>query len=740
MTFFMGEGVYMRAQRKKLFPLLSIAVLLLVLFTAFPKAQDDQRYDVTVTYDDHIQITYNVLEDNGKWRSGPGDIQLGKITDANGNVLVHQIYCAAATVPFHEIADVPDSEIDHIDNYTIAIPAIANLSYGKSERQILWLVANGYAGEAGGLSDSNLSVINLNSLYANEVGGAISPKVALIATKIAIWHYTDPTLSVLSATLDKSDYDKMLKLVKALVRDADAYGSSSSPLPGTQLSLSIDDGSIAFSSVVASYYYVGPFVVDATLINANNSPSLERAYLSLSGRQTAGIEFVADNSGTPLNTAPAYGQSASSTPQPYVDAANNYTFYLKVPATNAYGDLSGLSILALGKVPQVDYQKTPQFFVYSKDNGFHDYHYVQAFVGLLEAGTNADIYDEAKLSLKGGPDTLENTIRITKVLKDAHGEIINPPLDASYTITLTPSGVSPTLTFVLNADNDFSQEQIAEFGETYTIQEDPAIASLFDITYSHNTIYFDTPGATYLVQVTNQPKVGELILDKALLDARGIPVDPLAHTEVYTLTLTHQNGEQTTVTLSFPDDWRKELLLPVGDYTITEVTDGRSALISPLYPLTIADDSVAEATLTNQENNGSVTIFKQLIVDGAVTTPAIYQQFEIVLTNVDDSTQIYTVVLQHANDYQATIKGIPPATYSIIEASGSAGYQVKIEPAVLVVTPGADLSVTITNQSTTIKPKVPTVPLTYTNNSLFHWVLLMAMSLVIIAAREKRCR
>ncbi|MDR2770441.1 MAG: thioester domain-containing protein, partial [Clostridiales Family XIII bacterium] len=217
---------------------------------------DANSYKVELRYDDNIQINYQHPDVDGWWR-GDGDIPLGGAALSNGSA-ISQLYCVDATVPFHSrvgpMGGVTSSSggktVDTVPNYVAVSPDKLPEALKANWSELLWLVINGYS-DAASLSDMRTRYANLSDLI-NPTSGSLANfdyAVAVMATKVAIWHFTNPNVAYYSTSfLKKSKGDpqstdgikhrQFVALTKRLVEDASAYAAN--PLNVQQMKLVID--------------------------------------------------------------------------------------------------------------------------------------------------------------------------------------------------------------------------------------------------------------------------------------------------------------------------------------------------------------------------------------------------------------------------------------------------------------------------------------------------------------------
>ncbi|MDR1602622.1 MAG: thioester domain-containing protein, partial [Tannerella sp.] len=179
-------------------------------------APDPVSYRLIVQYFDGIQIKYTVRHGLDEWWTTTGDIPIGVAKIGVGDSATGQIYCIDATVPFHSYSGVITTRpggvtTDSVKNYVVATPFQYSDALRANLKEIQWLTVNGYTGH---------NLLAIQTAYGHL--GAIDDTIALMATKIAIWHYTNERdFSVLTTSLHNTPREAlMFELMEALIRDA----------------------------------------------------------------------------------------------------------------------------------------------------------------------------------------------------------------------------------------------------------------------------------------------------------------------------------------------------------------------------------------------------------------------------------------------------------------------------------------------------------------------------------------
>ncbi|MDR1292540.1 MAG: thioester domain-containing protein [Clostridiales Family XIII bacterium] len=726
-------------------------------YAAEPDPAD--TFDAVVHYDDNIQIEYLEMNKDGTFSDVTGDIQLGVLEDTNRNAIIRQLYCAAATILFH---NAPDKDIiithppgnpyvDIASGYVIATPDIAEDSnardFAQNMKQVMWLVANGYYGDNTGLSVNNASVKDLVARYP-DIGLSASPnraRIAVIATKIAIWQFTDPMVAILRTSLNKDDQEIMYRLVKALKADANAYAAEDSPAPiGMQMDLFIDDNEahyVTLPGVTAANnrYFYGPFTVE----NRNteiSSVNMDEIFLSVSGRNVGDINFVHDENGSPTTAALAKATEYGYPELPTTDSyrapfvMDGEKFWLNIPDIDSYQNLSGITINAEARASDVAYtMATPQLVVYgdpAKTNGAQVWNEIQAFVGLMAAGSKGNIYGKAKIALHGGMPLTPGHVSVTKLLLDAYGNVINPVAGQTFVVNLLPTpydGRIPRM-FTLNQDNNWTTVAAVSNG-AYEIEESPSPTQPYrlvakssdEVTISSAAL---EPNPQAAISVTNQRESSRLKIKKLVQDASGNAVSPVSSDRFIVNINDSTTGETVKSVLmqgglfQGADGYTsEEITLTSGAYTVKEEVyddddNNRYTPLSFVYgdnssPLPLSDGSVTidvptdgavkELVITNQQFTGGVKVKKVTRINGTTVTPSPSAVFTVALTDENDAHNEFTVTLNRANGWEASVSDIPVGNYKVSETRGGEGWNVSYSPSRVSVADGSVTEVTVTN-------------------------------------------
>jgi hypothetical protein len=691
-------------------------------------AANPDFYDAVVHYDDNIQITYLEMIPDGTFRMGPGDIQLGVLQDGSGNAIIQQLYCAAATVPFHGMSNIithPPGQplVDVAPGYVVASPETAlgsDSNFARNMKQIMWLVAHGYYGDNTGLSVNNASVVDLVSRYPN-IGLGDAPNravIALVATKISIWHFSDPMVSILSTSLAKEDQIKMYNLAKALIADANAYAAAPAPAPlGMSMDLVIDDSAAGFvtGSAFGNMYYYGPLEVVSTSSDINSK--LDKILLELTGSNVGSSRFVKDEGGSPttaaLETVTDYGQPDTPYTHKSSFVMQGEQFWIEASEASC-PDMTGIAVHATARANQVRYtQATPQLVVYGTPDGNQDWMAIQAFVGLMDRGATGDIFGEAKLELHGGVSLAPGHISLTKIMRDIDGNIVTPYDGDVFTVVLTPDPPSSTspYAFTLNKANNWTVTEAAVTDGAYSVTESFADKNtrLIGISPAAVTIDRADPAtSTVAIRVVNQRESGKVRIRKLVQNANGADIAPLDR-DLFVFDLKPRGNNATTASIGMQGGIFRgasgyttaDITLPSGTYDVEEIVDDRYSLVSGESTIDIpTGGGVKELTVVNRQHDGLVKVKKVTKVNGETVTPSPGAVFVVSLTDERDPYHELTAELNKANNWEATFNYVPIGRYSVKEVRGGDGWSVSYSSDGVTVTDRGTHEFTVTNSMT----------------------------------------
>jgi hypothetical protein len=402
---------------------------------------DDNMYTIVLSYDDNIQLTYQHLTD-GYLETTTGDVPVGgaylDYGGPNQKLALAQVYCAAASVPFHSrVGSVGGGTtwsggltIDTAPNYAAVVPEQVPAVLGAHWRELEWVVLNGYQG-------TPASLTAMNNLFPNLIDNGLNlpdfdKDVAVMATKAAVWHFTNPDVVFTntgflskSAGNPNSSYGikhrQFIALLDALIKGADNYaidpGAPSlynKSVDVTPYDIVIDDSdsepliSVGTKPTNSSFdeggHAFGPYYVRETQDSFDARPAdtvrtRETALLQLfdAGTLITDVEFYdrnpGDTSAQRLSDDPVYGESSSLPGVGISDPTKNgadVPFYVFVPQSK-WNDISDdLTITAVAKEDLLSVNsrtvKIPKVLAYQDpQTGVQDWNKIQAFIGVADA-------------------------------------------------------------------------------------------------------------------------------------------------------------------------------------------------------------------------------------------------------------------------------------------------------------------------------------------------------------------
>ncbi|MDR0670886.1 MAG: thioester domain-containing protein, partial [Oscillospiraceae bacterium] len=387
----------------------ALAAVLVLSLAGFPAgaAPDANSYTAVLHYNDSIQITYSHRTGPGPddWWIGRGDIPLGG-AEMDGQPDIRQIYCVDATVPFHSYAtsaantDAGGSSMfedgrltDRVPGYVSASPEQVPNILKAHWNELLWLMVNGYTGTPESVEALNNRFSDLADASGPLPG--ITMETAVMATKAAVWHYTNPDVAYFSTSfLDASGgnplsangirHRQFAALMAGLIAAADAYAADPTPLNDTRLEIAIEgDAAVAREDRSSAYY--GPFSVLGDSLRDE-----DEIFVDLSGGRDAASIGIVDADGAPVRNGAVYGSSDMG---PYV--VRGEPFYLRVPAGYS---LDGLTLRAFART-ETTVANMPMVLVHQGPDGQQNWQTVQAFIGLAH-NVEASVYDEALRPLR----------------------------------------------------------------------------------------------------------------------------------------------------------------------------------------------------------------------------------------------------------------------------------------------------------------------------------------------------
>ncbi|MCL1829331.1 MAG: DUF5979 domain-containing protein, partial [Oscillospiraceae bacterium] len=326
---------------------------------------------------------------------------------------------------------------DTMSGYVAAAPWALSGAMRRDADAVNWLITNGYRGDyLADNSESRASVERLNALFPNI--GFIDKKIALMATKVAVWMVlagSDVEITGTSLDGDEIKRDTFYALTDALLSRAGGPADEST----TSFAIALDD-SVAEHSRDSEYHYYGPLTVSAEIKNSSGALNIAGVFLTVSGPDSVDVEIVKEIGGSAFPSDTVYGTTVSGF---YLDTYDS-DFYLKMPNArgenyNSPADL--LTVKAMARAKDVLLTAgTPVTFVYGAD-GVFDWDYVQAYAGAAADGMYADFYAETMLNTGESPT---GKLHISKRVANAS------PLD---------SGAEFEFELYVSVEPDFSDEK-----------------------------------------------------------------------------------------------------------------------------------------------------------------------------------------------------------------------------------------------------------------------------------------
>ncbi|MDR1359127.1 MAG: Cys-Gln thioester bond-forming surface protein [Coriobacteriales bacterium] len=413
---------------------IALLLALVCLTLSAPRAEaadpETEPFTAVVKYYDSIQMKYVVQHGIDEFWTTTGDIPIGGFVNNSGLQLMDQAYCVDATVIFHSSPETQHSwpsgvTTDTTPGYVVASPLALSDNVRANLPSLYWLTINGFNGDRNGVN--NLAAIR--SRYAaleTKYGTPIDTTIAIMATKAAVWRYTDPTFALLSTSLtpdpsnptpaQKARYELMIELMRDLVNDARIEGATITNT--TTLDVDLDNSGADYITTYPGYVYYGPITVNEK-VNNGTAGTPQQVYLTASGMYASDISYYTAPMMPPLNsTTTIYG---TNTTAPYV--ANNGSFYLRVDDdsdaliwSQGKPEFRYLALHGFGKAEAVEYQGTPAIMTWQGPVGQQEWGHVQAFIGLIN-NMQASLYGEGSLFIQGQNDNC--TIRVNKAVLGA---------------------------------------------------------------------------------------------------------------------------------------------------------------------------------------------------------------------------------------------------------------------------------------------------------------------------------
>ncbi|MCL2498103.1 MAG: hypothetical protein FWF06_05755, partial [Symbiobacteriaceae bacterium] len=389
-----------------------------------------ETYQIKLFYYDSIMVHYTVHYPAGGFWTGSEDVPVGgayRLSD--GKALASQVYCIDPFTPFIPRADENDwsdefnATIVSKDGYAVASPWNLSTTMLYRYSDVSWLLSYGYRGDYRAHdAESMESVARLNRMYQGTPGmGTISKRVALMATKVAIWKAIGgDNVEVRGTVLTGAEASTFNILWPMLLSDA-RVGTPpvEEELNLTQLELTFDfpGGTVLpFVHNDGEGDIYGPFIVEVALKDARSTAEelLENVILMCSGIDSGDILFGFYDDFThtwsPLTTtAPLYGTPADTLYTALEGSEFEYTpgaegsalwtspeLYIWAPdgrdsLLNSTADQ--LTIRAMAQTAPVELQEgTPICYVfYVPEDDSLKWSAIQAFAGAAALNTSAPL-------------------------------------------------------------------------------------------------------------------------------------------------------------------------------------------------------------------------------------------------------------------------------------------------------------------------------------------------------------
>ena len=562
---------------KKRLPLLITAVLVCTLmFTAAGAAYAET---VELKYFDDIQITYSMkYPGSDVWTlPAPADVPIG------GAGLAGQIYCVDPFVPFHSRVESSHwdqsagATVDIMSGYVASAPwAMSDAMRDKIDR-VRWILANGYRGNYLDVNDpeSIASVVRLQAMYP-DIAGDIDKRVAVMATKFAIWDTLAGNSIMLTGTsLDGIPAKKaaFYYLYNKLAANDDG---ASIPVKVTTFGIDIEKLPTYARQQIGDYYYYGPMKVNGTLTNAagvyeNNDLevllTVNGPALTVSDPVPEEVSFVLDDGSggfTELTktNAKIYGTNTGATQLTDVTELNDpgAEFYIKVPEARdpKHGDM--LTIRAYATAPQVPVEDggTPVVFVHKSPDGTHDWDTIQAFAGWV-AGDYADLYAEASFYIG---ETKTSDLKVAKLIDNGPEPSSVTPLDNELLFDFT-------IYYIYKEDITIPAIELDDFSELNPNRLDlnaHPVRGAFSVDLTNNTFTLKNGGEAvienlpegdyyYWIEETDRSKLynnTRYMLDstKSPSGGTGMLTDPFSVASYYKVTFINQRDARQFLRVS----------------------------------------------------------------------------------------------------------------------------------------------------------------------------------------------
>ncbi|MDR1589062.1 MAG: thioester domain-containing protein [Oscillospiraceae bacterium] len=432
--------------KRRLLSLLSLLVVGAMLVGAPAlAAPDTNTYTVQVAYYDDIQMTYNIpgpFEDE----QHVGDIPIGGafLGSASGSWAISQVYCIDAAVPFHSYArdgqDDASTEgsgaevLDTVPNYVAVSPDLLPASQRENWDEIVWILQNGFS-DMNSLVRMRAELPGLSSIAT--MSSVDLWKVAVMATKAAIWHFTNG-VEIISTNFTPEIETQFYLLLNALIDGAEKASPAAEYSPAEQFTLNISGGSATMTPTRSGGVdFYGPFTATAS----SGVKSLEKVYLEISSDTTgnsAGFYTAAQPSAAIPANLVKYGLTDAEVNRGSgIDIGT--PFYIGIPENSQLANGKPVTIEAFTRGQTTASYPIPTVLVHQNaDDGSQDWYTVQAFVGLSTGSLT--VYGSGRLTFNT-PDSPPPTDSPTEPPTETPEDEVSPT--PTPTPTTTPSEEQP---------------------------------------------------------------------------------------------------------------------------------------------------------------------------------------------------------------------------------------------------------------------------------------------------------
>ncbi|MDR2664658.1 MAG: thioester domain-containing protein, partial [Oscillospiraceae bacterium] len=188
-------------KKQRILALIAAFALLLPVLAppaAIAASPDANTFTVKLAYSDSVQMTY-LSPTHPDWTTG--DVPIGGAW-LGDQLVIDQVYCVDAVVPFASYAksgsdgasrQIQGAEVlDTVPNYVAVSPDKLPDAQRACWDELVWILQNGFSGVA----YSALDRMNRAFPLADSSGTPLPEfgwEVAVMATKAAVWHFTNDT-------------------------------------------------------------------------------------------------------------------------------------------------------------------------------------------------------------------------------------------------------------------------------------------------------------------------------------------------------------------------------------------------------------------------------------------------------------------------------------------------------------------------------------------------------------------